>query len=463
MAACAPTVAYTEYRIVLILPGSRALLSLHHHNGAARLPRVRVPARSRPTPRLQKTIESTWGVRGVVLDYWSLEESLSPCAVIELLSEDLTDGLYPVVPEQLADDELSEKEQTFLMSLFRGEAASPLCQMGWLQEAVSWVEETAGDVILSMQQIEQLNAGGGFMLLRFPMQSGRSYWLKATAAPNSHERSVASCLSKLCPGHVPEVLSIRPDWNAWIMQDVQSTDEDFRPHKGFQMLECAVTSMAELQLKTIGREAALLEAGAFDQRLNVLRKDSHLLFQRIDEAMSRQTSTKATCIRGDQLRNLRDVFDATCDFVETLAIPTTVLHGDMNAGNLLYCNGHCQFIDWSEAYVGCPLVTLQHLLLLNQETDARLKSELDHALIDRYRLVVREVCDPTAMDMAIVCMPLIAAASTAYGRGVWLQSSLANSSRRQVYVRTMARHMLEAASTDSLLDALAKDRFACAE
>jgi len=51
-------------------------------------------------------------------------------------------------------------------------------------------------------------------------------------------------------------------------------------------------------------------------------------------------------------------------------------------------------------------------------------------------------------------MPILAAASTLYGRGDWLHSPRRNDPRRQSYARSLARHMDRAAREPRLLEAL---------
>jgi hypothetical protein len=459
MAIHAPAFEGTEYRVVLIHPASRMLLAIDGA-GKHRLPRINVPANTRVVPQLHKVMRTAWGIHGLILDLLSLEEGSSPCAVGELISENAPSAFHAASVEQISGSDLSEHERGLLYALLRGETESPFSRLGWIVEAIHWVGQATGATITSKLDIEQFNAGGAFALLRFPMRNGRSYWLKATGSPNAHELPVTLFLTKLCPGHLPEVLDVRPEWNAWIMPDKRSSDPmlPVDPAQRLALLECAVTAMAELQVRTIGCDAELLAAGGFDQRTGVLRTDSELLFERIGEAMSLQTSTKAPRIAGERLRRLHQTFDATCDFVEEIAMPATVLHGDMNVGNVLYDDGHCQFIDWSEAYIGFPLVTLQHLLLLNQPSDVQLKSRWDRILIDRYRAVMSQVCGQDAMDRGIACMPMIAAASAMYERGQWLRTSLANNPRRQVYVRTLARHMDQAARDTALLSVVLESR-----
>lgn len=459
MAIHAPAFECTEYRVVLIHPTSRMLLAVDAA-GKQRLPRINIPANTRVVPQLHKVMVTGWGIHGLVLDFLSLEEGSSPCAVVELISENAPSAFRAASVEQISEGDLSERERTLLYALLREETESPFSRLGWLDEATYWVEQATGTTITSMLDIEQFNAGGAFALLRFPMRNGRSYWLKATASPNAHELPVTLFLSQRCPGHLAEILDVRPEWNAWIMLDKPTSNPMLPadPAQRLALLECAVTAMAELQVRTIGCETELLAAGGFDQRAGVLRVNSELLFERIREAMSLQTSTRALRIEGERLRELRRMFDATCDFVEEIAIPATVLHGDMNAGNVLYDDGHCQFIDWCEAYIGYPFVTLQHLLLLNQPEDVQLKSRWDRMLIDRYRAVMSQVCGQDAMDRGIACMPMIAAASAMYERGQWLRSSIANNPRRQVYVRTLARHMDQAARDTALLSIVLESR-----
>ena len=110
------------------------------------------------------------------------------------------------------------------------------------------------------------------------------------------------------------------------------------------------------------------------------------------------------------------------------------------------CSGGTKpvFVDWSETYLGHPFVTLQHLLLMNCPDDAQLKPEWDRILIERYRAAMRGIIDSYAFERAIVCMPMIAAASALYGRGAWLRSPLAEVSYRQPRIRTLARYMARA-------------------
>ncbi len=457
MAANVPAVEYIEYRVAVIHPASGAVFAVDHGDGSSVLPSVQIPKHTRVTPRLREAIRAAWNIRGVVLDYLRFENSFCPCAVMELLSVEIPTPLRAVDLHHVTN--LSEREMASLIALLHEESPSSLLRVGWIYEAVAWVEQTTGDRICSISELEQLNAGANFALIRFPMQSGRSYWLKATAHPNHHEQAITSYLSKLSPGCVPEVLAVHPTWNAWIVPDRSAKDwqSPLNEKRRLRLLDRAVGAMAALQRRSIGHVADLLSVGAFDQRLEVLLADSALLFEKIGAAMSLQTSTKVPRIEGLQLHELHEAFDSTCEYLCTLSISNTVLHGDMNSGNVLWGEETCQFIDWSETYVGHPLVTLQHLLLLNCPDNDQLKSKWDRILIERYRVAMRGAIESDAFERAIVCMPMIAAASALYGRGAWLRAPLAETLYRQSRIRTLARYM-DRASRDPELQSLIRPR-----
>lgn len=53
-----------------------------------------------------------------------------------------------------------------------------------------------------------------------------AYWLKATGAPNTHERAVTAVLAELCPGLLPRVLDSNAEWNAWLMAEDATGSDD---------------------------------------------------------------------------------------------------------------------------------------------------------------------------------------------------------------------------------------------
>lgn len=431
-----------EFRVVLVDPASYAVLVLDTADGY-RLPRVRIPRWLRPAQQLRKKIQATWGVNVVILNIVMADRSSGSYVVAEPLMPVRSSDFKAVVASQLSPSELSEREYVDLALLLNGEMKDPFSHIGWIDHATRWVESETGRKVTSRNEIEQYNAGGAFALVRFPMAGGWDYWLKATGEPNRHEPRITKLLSELGGGYVPDVIAWRPEWNAVLIsgeaRGVGEVPKDSR--QVFELLEDAVESMAKLQVRTKDCGLDLLGSGAFDQGIEVLLKRAPELFDYLEETMGLQALAEAPYLDRRRIHEIRSAFEAVCERVQHLGTPETIVHGDMNPGNIITGCGHCQFIDWSEAYVGNCLVTLQHLLLLNREEDADIRDFMNCVLKRRYLDVWRTTCDSAPFKEGFAYMPLLGAVSALYGRGDWLTSPERNTPGRQLYARTLALHM----------------------
>ena len=448
-------VSTMEYRVVLVDPRSRNIFAVECEN-RNHLIRIMMHHDVRAAQHLQSSLRDAWGVSALILDILTIDSSTSPCAIAELLDNGVPASLTKIQPAQLSSDDFSEEEQAQLRMMLDRECESPFANLGWIGEAIAWVENATGKKASSKTSLEQYNASGTSALIRFGMESGCSYWLKASGAPHRHERPITSLLSELCPAYLPEVVAERSDWNAWLMRDEATSISPSSKEASVtsQLLESAVASLAELQVRTARSEIRLLQAGAADHRTSVLRSKAEELFTYIDEAMGFQTSKKVAPVETKRLREIQKVFEAVCDAIQRLNLPDTVLHGDMSLGNILFMEGHCVFIDWAETYMGNPLITFEHLLLLNSIDDPSEKAACDRRLRKAYRSAMSRICDPRAIDGGFACIPLIAAVSAIVGRGDWFKTSLRNDPRRQAYVRAVARYMDHAAHELTLLETL---------
>jgi aminoglycoside phosphotransferase (APT) family kinase protein len=173
----------------------------------------------------------------------------------------------------------------------------------------------------------------------------------------------------------------------------------------------------------------------------------------LEEAMEQQASTKVPRLGGSRLREIGVFIEDACGAMQELGIPETIIHNDINHGNILDCNDGCVFTDWCEAYVGNPFMTFQHLLLL-------LPPDGNQAKVGLIRL--KEACKELwlnslaswKIDQAFALMPLLAVTSYLYGRGAWLRSSRRYDPQMQRHARSLARHMDRAAQRISFVEAL---------
>jgi Phosphotransferase enzyme family len=446
-----------EYRIILVLPDSGRLLALYGTRGY-RLPRVSIPQRTRPAGQLQKAIKSTLGLSVFVVDFCLPQDGLPCYVIVEALRPQKIFELIPVPLGAIASSELSERQRVQLALLLSITLQPSVCQIGWVDQALSWLESETAKTLSSRSQVEQFNAGGGFSLIRFSMDDGTDYWLKATGEPNLHELTITKLLSELSRDHLPSLISVRPEWNAWLMlgESTSMAAMAEEPHEVGGFLERAAVAMAELQMKTEGHASDLLGAGAFDQSLETFEVHSEDLFEFLEEAMTLQSSTKVLRLERSRLQELRTLFTEICRRMHDLHLPTTIVHGDINCGNILMSREHCHFIDWCEAYLGNPLLSLQHLLLLNKTENLELHDLINQGIKSRYRATWLESCNAEALDEGFIYMPLLAVGSTLYGRGDWLTSARRNDPHRQSYARSLARHMDRSARDPRLQEALCR-------
>jgi hypothetical protein len=431
-----------EYRCVLVRPHSHAVLAFAD-DGRYHLPRVHISRTARPAQEVQRAIKATWGLNILVLDISAAPDGLGACAVAELLTPEMASSLKEVPVEQLKTSDFIEEEYRSLRLLLKGRPKTPFSHLGWIDEAIAWSESATGRTFCTSRCIEQWNAGGDFALLRMSSDDGRHYWLKATGEPNAHEFAITRFLWKLCPDFLPKLVSARDDWNAWLTEDAGDPLPDApSPDE----LMATAKRMAGLQLLTVGRTDELLAAGAFDQRLPVLRSHIDPVIAYLINAMARQTSTKSAPLSRDRLLELGEILRDACFRLEAFDIPDTLIHNDLNAGNILSDGSKCVFTDWSEAAVGNPFLSCERLC------------QLDRAHIDSVRTAYRNSWShrvtAETVDKAITLTPLLAIYAYLYGRGDWLGQGSGVRPQFESYARSLARHMDRAAKDSSLMEAL---------
>lgn len=443
-----------EYRLVLIVPASRKVLVVPTGEGN-RLPTVQVPQGSRVAKELQRAIRCLWSLDVVFLDLLPSKDGCLPWAIAEVLCSDRLTDLVSVGMDQLLDVDLDSALVDRLAEIFSGDCPSnsPFSRIGWIDQAIVWLEAATGKRLRSKSRIEQYNAGAQFALLRLTVDPPSVYWLKAILGTGECELPVTQALVRLYPQALPVVLSVNREWGAWLMADAGSA---LGEEPDLPIFQQAIGTMAELQKHTVGYTNLLLELGALDRSPRVLHSRCRELFVYLEEAMAQQTSANAARIASKRLRQMECLSEEVCLRLDNLAIPDAIVHGDMNRGNLVYDGHQCRFLDWREAYIGNPFVTLEHLLLLaSGVTQHRDTSSLK----DAYAQMWLDLIPESRIRSALLLTPVAAALSALYGRGDWLNSERRNSPARLRYARNIARHLDRAFQSPELSDVQSSSTF----
>jgi hypothetical protein len=433
-----------EYTVVLVDSESRKVLARAELD-SYRLPSVLIPQWRRPAEELQKAIRAEWGVQSIVLMVLPAINEASACVVAQILSRGIDSALEPVELRSLPAAALEGPQRHALESLLRGDGGElgPFARIGWIEDAVSWMEASTGASLARGDSIEQYNAGGHFSLLRFRTEDSRVFWMKATGSPNTHELPVTAYLGAIGGIHLPRLVAMKPEWNAWLMsgEGTSLREPETNAHRLAAVLESASKSMVGLQKKMQGNTDGLLEAGAFDQSAGVLLSRASEMFDYAAESMCLQVSSKAPRLSTGRIEELRFTFERVCLRLQELSLGDSIVHGDLNLGNIVVSEGGCQFIDWAEAYVGNPLVSLHNLLLLVRGTDEAAGARIAREVTARYLLEWNSSYGREVLREALAYLPALGVASALYGRGDWLSSPLREDSTRRAYARTLTRYL----------------------
>ena len=433
-----------ECRVAIVDPSSKAVLALQMSDRTT-LPHVQLSRRTRFAQQLTSAIYATWGLQVLILDSLKTGSSSTNCIVVALLIAGVPGPQFSILPaERLIGCALSNQEAGLLFEMLKGKRANPFSRLGWIDDAISWIVTATGQKLSSKRQIEQWNFGGEFALLRLRMDEGGCYWLKATGKPNKHEYDITVCLSELYSDFLPPLIATRKEWNAWLTKEFGEPFADLPPADA---MTCAATNFATFQLETINGVEMLLSAGAFDQRLRTLREHIDPIFRFLADAMTRQRSTKVPPLGHERLQELAILVTDACDRMESLGIPDTLLHNDLNAGNILYDGRRCVFTDWSEAAVGNPFLACERLCRLNVN-----HGEVVHTA---YRKLWIEQVGEAGIREAFTLAPLLDVFAYLYGRGYWIACEN-HPQYLESRARSLARHMDRIAHTFTLRDILCR-------
>jgi hypothetical protein len=443
-----------EFRIVLVLPWLQIVL-VEHRDHVYRLPRISIPRWIRVAAQLTEAILTKWAVRSIVVDLLPRSDDLSQCAVVEVRSHDWRfslDGFTPVQVGDLDEQELTAMERLTVSSIIAGEARGrgPFSRLGWIEEAQEWIRESVSHHRVDFNDdVRPYSAGGFFVLVRFGTLQGPAYWLKATSAPNAHEFTVTQAISRYCPDFVPPLIAARTDWNAWVTEEV---GQPLRAALSLHALEQTAHSLARLQITSAAHVEDLLACGCFDQRMPVLRSHLPDLICYLEDAMARQTSTKVLPLSANRLHELACFIGDASAAMGVIGIPDSLIHNDMNPGNILYDGVRVVFTDWSEAGVGSPFLTFQHLQI--QAVDADETHTWAPRLKEIYKLHWRNVLSESQIERAFALSPPLAIASYLCGRDPSFTAPYRYNDSVQSYARSLARQMDRSTQSLEFLEAL---------
>jgi hypothetical protein len=227
-------------------------------------------------------------------------------------------------------------------------------EAAWRAEVEAWIGARLVEHGRRLAGHEQLHAAPWSTVLRVATDRG-PVWFKANVPALAHEARVTAVLAELRPDLLPEVLATDAKQGWMLVEDAGDRLRELElDHEVWLEL---LPRYAELQLAAREAVDELLAAGAPDRRLEALPRafaglasDYAALQPEGDEALRDEEV--------EQVRALRPRVADWCAELGALGIPASIQHDDLQDGQVFRRDGRWRFLDWGDASVAHPFLTL---------------------------------------------------------------------------------------------------------
>ncbi len=441
------------YSLVITRRGRSELLCLAdgpHYS----LPSVEIPRWQRVAERINNAVKERWNLDAYSLSTCCLSDPLRDAAsftqfqVMECVRPDcqLPPKAYWAPVSALMPTSFRDSGYLRAIHAALGESGAhpasknpgPFSKPGWLRDLCEWIQEQLRPLNLRLTgQFRQLTASPTFNLIRFETD-GPALWFKAVGEPNVHEFKIVSTLATLFPLFLPRIIATRPEWNAWLMTEAEGTSPDAA--SDFAVWKAVSARLAQLQTASPQETDRLLAVGCRDLSTPSLLDRVDEFCATMDELMNRQTKTPPPILTSSELFALSGRLKEALLALAASGIPTALNHLDFNPGNVVVSDGNCVFLDWAEAAIGHPFLTLEYLLehfkRLYPESPAR-----HTELISTYAQTWQAHASPSAISRSLSLAPLAAVFAYAVSNETWRDPARLDNPQTAGYFRSLARRM----------------------
>ena len=446
------SVAKDRWRIILPRRKGSELLVLPEGPREC-LPNLEIPSNTRLAEQLNETIKRTWGLETISLFAPNVSFLPAPIPDIRYHVVELTRPNDPLPPglqwvpfsslsgtsfEDSRDFLVAQRVLQEFQQTTHGAQDQPFARPGWFRDLLLWTVDAITPWNLQVTgRFQQFTATPTFSLIRFET-NGPAVWFKAVGPPNEREFLVTTTLAEIVPCRIPQLIARRPEWNGWLSLEAAGTPlgdvDEFGPWKR------ATLALAALQIESVDHIPRLLRAGSRDARSATLMGALDAFIDRMTEMMRLQTKSSPAPLTGPELLQLkRDMNIALVRFQE-LGLPDTLGHFDFNPTNVIVSKDDCVFLDWAEAYVGCPFFTFEYLSQFLRNASPKVTDE-DRELVRAYGLAWQSLLSPSVVHEALLLSPLLAVFAYAVCSDTWTDAQRIQDPQVQAYLRTLTRRM----------------------
>jgi hypothetical protein len=236
--------------------------------------------------------------------------------------------------------------------LHREETRLQWTRAAWRAEAERWIRERLAGLDRSVDMIEQPHVRPWGTVFRVAV-GGDTVWFKASIPPLAYEVPLLEELGSRRPDRVPRLL-VGDEARGWMVIEDAGTrlTELHATGVPIELWEEFLPAYAQLQVDVAADAEEMIAAGIPDRRL------AHLIdgFLRV-----LTTSRLVTGLADDELRRLRALVPRIAEAIDAVAaldLPDSIQHDDLHAWNVCAADGGYRFIDWGDACISQPLLSL---------------------------------------------------------------------------------------------------------
>jgi hypothetical protein len=223
----------------------------------------------------------------------------------------------------------------------------------WLAEVERWIDRRVDRT----GAVDQFHSYPWATALRIPTAGGGQVWFKACIPELAHEVSTLELLAARRPDIVPGLLAGDRERGWMLLDDAGERMRELEARPGqLGRWQEAVARYAQLQLDVAADAEGFVAGGVPDRRGSVTAQfaeaieDERFTKPSIDEPLSEDD---VNALRGVVPRLEEEERE-----LDELGVPYSIQHDDFHDANVFVRNGEYRIIDWGDACVANPLLSL---------------------------------------------------------------------------------------------------------
>jgi hypothetical protein len=215
----------------------------------------------------------------------------------------------------------------------------------WLAGAVGWIDERLAERGLTrVADVEQPHVYPWSTVLRVPVEAG-TLWFKANAESLRHEAALVEIVAGRRPDVVPPLLACDTPRGWMLMADAGEMLRTVVPReRSLDRWRDVLRLYAGVQIDLTDDVEKLLEIGIPDMRLAALPGRYVELLDVVDAE--------------PRFRDAGPRVAELCEELASYGVPETLQHDDLHDGQVSVKDGRYLLMDWGDACVSHPFLTL---------------------------------------------------------------------------------------------------------